>query len=386
MIKKSEKLVGELETLLKKKESFLLFPFFNKKGKRGLALAKEGKRLGEEERCSYLQTSLKKLLAQGSSESLYFYLLDYEENNPELWAFDHIHFYEEGRRKGMMSFPLENLNPVVAPTFQQFSQDFLRVQAHLERGDCYQLNLTYRWLWKTEHIEGKHFVHSFLSHPQLPAYSYLFFDSTKEKIICSFSPECFFQLKAENQEVLAFPMKGTKIADRFPWDQKNQAELDMITDLMRHDLCRIGRPRARVLHRSQTLTTATLQQQYSVVSNYFIDESFASLIKALFPGGSITGAPKREVMKLIYKIESSPRGFYCGSSFIHWREHLQASINIRTFEWYAREELMHFGAGGGITLQSTLKSEWEEMQQKKESSLLQLEGTSKTKKRKEKSE
>ena len=93
------------------------------------------------------------------------------------------------------------------------------------------------------------------------------------------------------------------------------------------------------------------------------------LINALFPGGSITGAPKKNVMKIIKSIEASPRRFYCGSTLIFHQSLKKASINIRTIEFDFKTSSMELGSGGGITLKSQASLEFQEMEDKLQSIL-----------------
>ncbi|MFT6604131.1 MAG: anthranilate/para-aminobenzoate synthase component I, partial [Bacteriovoracaceae bacterium] len=95
-------------------------------------------------------------------------------------------------------------------------------------------------------------------------------------------------------------------------------------------------------------------------------------IKALFPGGSITGAPKIRTMQILSELEQRLRGAYCGSTLFFSRDETKASINIRTAEVFTAKNTFTYGAGGGVTLLSKASSEYEEMLAKVDSFTLVL--------------
>jgi anthranilate/para-aminobenzoate synthase component I len=97
-------------------------------------------------------------------------------------------------------------------------------------------------------------------------------------------------------------------------------------------------------------------------------------MQCLFPGGSVTGAPKLRVMELIQQIERFQRGIYCGSTLLFFKERKLASINIRTANINLGERLWRYGAGGGVTLLSKAHKEFQEMEFKVSSFLTFLNG------------
>jgi anthranilate/para-aminobenzoate synthase component I len=144
--------------------------------------------------------------------------------------------------------------------------------------------------------------------------------------------------------------------------EKEQAELYMIADLIRSDLSRIEKPRARILARKKQLTVPGLLHQYSLLSVKVSQRvHLLKILKSLFPGGSITGAPKKRVMQIIESNEIKNRRFYCGSTLLMHRNQMQASINIRSAEFDFNERDLTLSAGGGITLASEGESEYHEM-------------------------
>jgi len=135
----------------------------------------------------------------------------------------------------------------------------------------------------------------------------------------------------------------------------------MIVDLLRNDLGRVCIPGSiHVPKLFHVESYATVHHLVSTVSGQLRnDEDAVSLLKACFPGGSITGAPKRRAVEIIKQLETAPRGIYCGSVFAYkasgW---LQSSIAIRTLE--ALGDRLYCWGGGGITFDSTAEAEYQE--------------------------
>jgi anthranilate/para-aminobenzoate synthase component I len=148
-------------------------------------------------------------------------------------------------------------------------------------------------------------------------------------------------------------------------DKKEEGELLMITDLLKNDLNRLETPSARVIKLRAPLLVPGLLHQYSLISVKLKEDiSMAKTMKALFPGGSITGAPKKRVMEIIGDIERYQRGIYCGSTLLCLGNKKAASINIRTASINIEERIWRYGAGGGITLLSRPVDEFKEMEDK----------------------
>jgi anthranilate/para-aminobenzoate synthase component I len=196
-------------------------------------------------------------------------------------------------------------------------------------------------------------------------------------MILSNSPECLFQYR--NQEVFTMPIKGTMKRNKGSWktlwqkmleDPKEEGELLMITDLLKNDLNRLDTPVAKVIKLRAPLIVPGLLHQYSLISVKLKNQiSLSSTLKKLFPGGSITGAPKKRVMEIIPQVERFNRGLYCGSTLLCIGDKKAASINIRTATINLEERVWRYGAGSGVTLLSRPVDEFKEMEQKVESFL-----------------
>ncbi len=191
-------------------------------------------------------------------------------------------------------------------------------------------------------------------------------------VLISRSPELFFATDAEGR-IETRPMKGTAPRASNPAHDaalrmelqtsvKNRAENLMIVDLLRNDMSRVsavGSVRVPELYAIESY--ATVHQMVSRVTGRLLPGTAPSdLFRALFPCGSITGAPKIRAMEIIRELEAGPRGAYCGA--IGWIAPDGASsvnVAIRTLTLYGEDEV-EFGVGGGIVADSTAEGEYEE--------------------------
>jgi para-aminobenzoate synthetase component 1 len=274
--------------------------------------------------------------------------------------------WSKKRPSSLRRIPLKTLE---RPTWSEYKEAFAFIQEELLQGNCYQVNLTYPFEFETEEVFDPHDICDFFfsRHPSAFAHATYLGD----EMILSNSPECLFQY--EKNSLLTMPIKGT-VKRQKNWkpqwekmlgDLKEEGELNMITDLLRNDLNKIEHPRAKVIRKRSPLLVPGLLHQYSLLSVEL--ESSVSMLKsleALFPGGSVTGAPKKRVMDIIQRAERYPRGIYCGSTVLCLDARKVASINIRTASLSLGDRLWKYGAGGGITLLSRPTSEFQEMEQK----------------------
>lgn len=287
--------------------------------------------------------------------------------------------------------------PKKIPRFEDYAPKFERGYAELVAGNCYQFNLTEKFSWHLPAGFKKNPLDFFLSYVaqkgeahRWPAYSHIFFDGQNLGLV-SETPESLFRMKLDPLVISARPIKGTyrlrpgmeaewpsHFRREFLNNPKHRAELFMISDLLRNDLTAIQEEGvmpyknvARITHRQVPLLVPGLLHQYSVVERSFDQcPSFLAVMGALFPGGSITGAPKRRVMQILGELEAGPRGFYCGGTVLFSPQRVESSINIRTLEVDFEKEELGYGAGGGITLKSQVQEEWEELMNKLRSVLV----------------
>jgi anthranilate/para-aminobenzoate synthase component I len=253
-----------------------------------------------------------------------------------------------------------------------------KVFFHLKRGDCYQVNLTHLFKHSySEQITPMMLVKAlFNDRSKVSPYAHIINMPYKKECIISNSPECLFQIKED--EIYTMPIKGTIKESKDAWkklssSKKDQAELYMITDLLRNDLTKINLNPSDTVFKKKKLKVPGLVHQYSLVKTKLSQQtSLLDIIKNVFPGGSITGAPKKRVMQIIDDIESQSRGVYCGSTILLHKSLKSASINIRTAKFELESQTFSYGSGGGITLLSETNSEYEEMLMKYKSFLLTI--------------
>lgn len=256
--------------------------------------------------------------------------------------------------------------------YQKYQEKFYQVKQHLEQGDTYQLNLTLRANFTSTIDLFSLYYH--LSRSQRVRYaSYLPFEP---ETVISISPELFF--KKNKNYLHVKPMKGTAprtndaLANQqyYEWlqqDQKNLAENLIIVDLLRNDLakiCHTGSVEPIKLFKIETYETV-----YQMVSHIRAqvnpDILFSELIKALFPCGSITGAPKLSTMQIIEAVEDSARGIYTGAiGYILPNNDMCFNVAIRTLTGAANGNILTLGSGGGVTVKSIAQEEWEEIKMK----------------------
>lgn len=179
--------------------------------------------------------------------------------------------------------------------------------------------------------------------------------------IVSISPELF--LRFDGSRISTKPMKGTAtLSDQHELaNPKNRAEHLMIVDLLRNDLHRVCDdvhvPRLFEVERYPTFATMT-----STISGTLRNVSFEQIIRATFPCGSVTGAPKRAAMAHIAQVEAQPRGFYTGSiGYLSPKRRGWWNVPIRTLQFERGAAAARFDAGGGIVSDSRASDEWAEI-------------------------
>jgi anthranilate/para-aminobenzoate synthase component I len=280
--------------------------------------------------------------------------------------------YQEKRIHSKPKTKIKNipLKSLERPTWGEYKVAFSQIQEHLLAGNCYQVNLTFPYDFECQDLmDPRDICDFFFSRNQLSAYAHATF--LGDEMILSNSPECLFQYS--NNKITTMHIKGTMRTGKNwkdDWETmkksiKEEGELNMITDLLRNDLNRLQFPIAEVLKKKAPLIVPGLLHQCSVISVSLKEAlTFQKTLECLFPGGSVTGAPKKRVMEIILEIERYKRGIYCGSTLLCDEEKKIASINIRTAQLSVGDKLWRYGAGGGVTLLSRPVSEFQEMESK----------------------
>lgn len=267
-----------------------------------------------------------------------------------------------------------------APHYHDYEKQFVEGYKELQAGNCYQFNLTGEYNYSFEDdLEAYDFISALWGNKNgRGAYGSATYVEYLDQLFLSNSPECLFQYSEET--LTTRPIKGTlkrtsddegeieKLWRELSEDKKSQGELYMITDLLRNDLSRIDLPKSVVVKKKAPLLVPGLIHQYSEIQVQLRSHvTLKNILEKVFPGGSITGAPKKRVMQILKQLEKRSRGFYCGSTLIFSKDQIAASINIRSSVVNFKNCTVNYQAGGGITLLSQPQSEFEEMTYKHDS-------------------
>lgn len=249
---------------------------------------------------------------------------------------------------------------------EAFNQNISKIHAAIEQGQLYQVNYTAPVKAPLQG-EPQNLFHALLR-AQPSSYA-AFIDAGSEQIL-SVSPELFFDWDGEH--ILSRPMKGTaprgataehdkKFAQQLEQSAKERAENVMIVDLIRNDLSRIAQPFSvktpRLFH-VEALPTV-FQMSSDVTAQTRSSTTLADVFAALFPCGSITGAPKVQAMQMIKELEPGPRGVYCGAIGLV-RPGGRATFNVAIRTVTVQGSNASCGVGSGITLDATADDEWNE--------------------------
>lgn len=245
-------------------------------------------------------------------------------------------------------------------TDEQYRRRFDKVQAFLRAGDVYQINLTFPMRGKTEASAAD--IYAGFRGRQPGRYGGIVSLDPNGPDIISFSPELFFA--RQGQSVRMRPMKGTRArtaTDDMRHDEKSQAENLMIVDLLRNDLSRLCGPgTVKVPELFAIEDYPTLTQMTSQITGELRDGVvWADIFPALFPCGSVTGAPKIRAMEIIHDLESGPRGPYCGTiGYIAPDGRAAFSVAIRTA--VLESGTLRYDVGSGVVLDSDGADEYRE--------------------------
>lgn len=235
-------------------------------------------------------------------------------------------------------------------------------------GEIYQVNLTYPLVGRFGGDPRAAFLRLLASPPTFAAYLGL----GDHQSVVSASPECFLDFDAETRALSTYPIKGTRprhpdptrdrqLAKALARDEKERAEHLMIVDLLRNDVGRIAEIGSVAVEGLAYVESFPGVHHLTsrILGRVREDASLDIVMRALFPGGSITGAPKLRAMEIIDALEDAPRGVYTGAiGYVTPGGSVRASIAIRTAQ--IREGEVRFGVGGGIVADSRPDREWEE--------------------------
>jgi para-aminobenzoate synthetase/4-amino-4-deoxychorismate lyase len=244
------------------------------------------------------------------------------------------------------------------------------IRRYLRAGDTYQVNFSFRMRNRLSASPASVFA-AMLSVQTTPYASLV---DTGRHVLASVSPELFFRVDGDT--VTCRPMKGTArrgagsgeddaAASELAASEKNRAENVMIVDMIRNDLGRVAVPGSVVVERLFDVERyETVLQMTSTVSARS-DAGLASLMQAMFPCASVTGAPKRRTMEIIAELESDPRGIYTGAIGFWGPGRVgQFSVAIRTLQVDRETGSAEYGTGAGIVWDSEAEDEYTECMDK----------------------
>ncbi len=252
-------------------------------------------------------------------------------------------------------------------SFDEYARALKRIKAYIAAGDTYQVNFTFKYLFETKSSAEE--LYLFLRTKQKVSYAACI--KTEDFSVLSFSPELF--LRRKGPRIWTSPMKGTvkrgrtlaedkALAHWLATDRKNQAENVMIVDLLRNDLGQVCVPGSVfVTELFKVERYETLHQMISTVEGILPPHlRWSDLWQALFPCGSVTGAPKLRTMEIIAELEKGPRGVYTGAiGFWAPNGDFVFNVAIRTLV-LDREGKGEFGIGSGVVWDSDPEKEYEE--------------------------
>ena len=292
-------------------------------------------------------------------------------NKPRLTALVFEHMHEETPWAAVdedSAHPNARITSVESALSKQtYIARIKQIREWIAQGEVYQINSTFPLNVRTEGAPAQLYRSIATRHPV----SHAAYIEDENRNILSFSPELFLQRTGNS--LVTRPMKGTaprsadplidqQLGEALHASEKNRAENLMIVDLLRNDLGRLALPgtvRADPLfslERYPSVWTMTSTVQAEIAP----DTSLEQILRALFPCGSITGAPKIAAMKKIQETESEPRGLYCGSlGWLAPNGDFSLNVAIRTL-LLNEDGSGRYHVGGGIVYDSDPEQEWDE--------------------------
>lgn len=251
---------------------------------------------------------------------------------------------------------------------KEYYKKFNKVKEIIAKGQSYQVNLTQE-LKLFSHLDSFDLFNLLLKKQNTKYKAYIKNDLLE--LLC-FSPELFF--KTDKRKIITKPMKGTIQRGKdeqednknklfLKNDIKNLSENVMIVDLLRNDLSKLIKKHSMQSKLFNIESHPTLHQMTSLIKGKLKKNiNIYKIFKALFPCGSITGAPKLETIKVIKKLEKKQRGIYCGSIGLIHKDKSIFNVSIRTLE--KEKKYFKYGVGSGLVWDSNKEEEFKELELK----------------------
>lgn len=277
-------------------------------------------------------------------------------------AFENYEKFEpEQNKKSIWLFP----KPII--TYEEYENGFDKIKQQIADGNTYEVNYTFDFKVNTRY-KAVDIFNNLINTQKTPYNAYL--QNSCEEIL-SFSPELFF--RKSGNSILAKPMKGTiergktekddiRNIEYLKNDTKNRAENVMIVDLLRNDLGKISTAGSvKVPKLFDIETHKTLHQMTSeIISELKPNMTLYEIFEAIFPCGSITGAPKISTINIIDSVEKGKRNVYCGAIGLIYKDFCEFSVPIRILQKQAGQDFFVYRAGGAVVWDSVPEKEWDE--------------------------
>lgn len=294
-----------------------------------------------------------KVLPKGELPLLWFALFDQPDST-------------DRNTEGQGAYQISTWQPSISQ--KHYHADINTIKKAIRDGLTYQVNYT---LSLQAQFQGDDYAY-YQQLRKAQKANYAAYLNTGRYRILSASPELFFYWNGE--QIITRPMKGTKQRgltrkqdqQYYQWlaqSEKDRAENSMIVDLMRNDIAKIahkGSVQVASLFDIETYPTV-FQMTSTITANTQADTNLVDVFTALFPCGSITGAPKISTMQIISQLEDTPRQVYCGAiGMISPEKEMIFNVPIRTLLIDQQTGLVRYGTGGGVTWDSTVQGEYTE--------------------------
>ena len=305
---------------------------------------------------------------------LYFFipktLLKYQQGKLELIYGDKAHWKEANRfLKSKPKNLVCNVDFKSKLTKQEYLERINSILKEIKLGNIYEANFCYEYFNKKAEINPFDLYQHLTALTNAPFAS---FGKFKDKYIISASPERF--LKKEGNRLISEPIKGTTkrgkthqedlhLKEALRTNEKERSENIMIVDLVRNDLSRIANFNSvKVEELCKIHTFDTVHQMISKITCTINNNiRFSDIIKATYPMGSMTGAPKISAMQIIEREEKTKRGLYSGSvGYITPENDFDFNVIIRTFLYNSSKKYLSAMVGGAITAKSNANDEYKE--------------------------
>jgi para-aminobenzoate synthetase component 1 len=270
----------------------------------------------------------------------------------------------------IMQQPVMALHIQPSFTKEEYVNAIEQLQKHIMRGDCYEINFCQEFFAENADVHPHSLYHQLCNVSPVPFAAY--YKLNDQYLMCA-SPERY--IKKSGNTIISQPIKGTYkrnlsdasadsiLKEKLSADPKEKSENVMVVDLVRNDLSKIcAEGSVMVEELFGIYTFPQVHQMISTIRGELKkDTDFADVLKATFPMGSMTGAPKSKVMQLIEQYEKTKRGIFSGCiGYISPNKDFDFNVVIRSIMYNETKKYLSYQVGSGITFNSNAEKEYEE--------------------------